>query len=62
MSASKAAYLRARYQRLKAAGSCQGCGAEVFPGRTRCTDCGRRNARASKKRSEQQPENQEMKQ
>jgi hypothetical protein len=35
---------KARYARLRESGSCQDCGAEAYPGRTRCTPCGRRNA------------------
>ena len=41
---------RARYRRARAAGSCTHCGAEAFPGRTRCTPCGRVNAENDAKR------------
>jgi len=35
---------RARYHARKAEGSCQNCGHEAMPGRTRCTPCGQRNS------------------
>lgn len=35
---------RARYQRYRDVEGCQNCGAEAHPGRTRCTECGRRNS------------------
>jgi hypothetical protein len=37
-------YRADRYRRLRAAGSCQDCGAEAVGKTTRCTPCGQRNA------------------
>lgn len=43
---------RARHaKRLqRAAGSCVGCGGVAYPGKTRCTPCGRKNTEVTKRR------------
>ncbi len=33
-----------RYEKYRAAGSCQDCGAAALPQRTRCLECGRRHS------------------
>lgn len=38
-------YARARYRRLRAAGSCLGCGIESTRGTVHCTECGVRRSK-----------------